>query len=128
MIPHDRLWPGGEHAFRLRLGELRALQDKCDAGPELILQRIRLGAWKVDDLFETLRLGLIGGGMDAGEARRKVADAFERDPLLSFKSPALEVLAAALIGDPDDPAGEPSLASDPTHPATGDGSSARSTD
>ena len=122
-------WPGGEHAFRLRLGELQALQEKCDAGPELILQRVRLGVWQVNDLFETLRLGLIGGGVDRDSARKLVIDAFERTPLMEFKTPAIEVLAAALIGVPDDPAGEPSPAGDPTPTtdATADGSSAPST-
>ena len=107
-------WPGGEHAFRLRLGELQALQEKCDAGPEMVLQRIRLGVWQVNDLFETLRFGLIGGGMDRDAARKLVVDAFERTPLMEFKTPAIEVLAAALIGVPDDPAGEPSPAGETT--------------
>ena len=123
-------WPGGEHAFRLRLGELQALQEKCDAGPEMVLQRIRLGVWQVNDLFETLRFGLIGGGMDRDAARKLVVDTFERTPLMEFKTPAIEALAAALIGVPDDPAGEPSPAGDPTPTtdATADGSSAPSTD
>lgn len=122
-------WPGGEHAFRLRLGELQALQEKCDAGPEMVLQRIRLGVWQVNDLFETLRFGLIGGGMDRDAARKMVIDAFERTPLMEFKTPAIEVLAAALIGVPDDPAGEPLPAGDPTPTtdATAAGSSAPST-
>ena len=121
-------WPGGEHAFRLRLGELQALQEKCDAGPEMVLQRIRLGVWQVNDLFETLRFGLIGGGMDRDVARKLVVGAFERISLMEFKTPAIEVLAAALIGVPDDPAGEPSPAGDPTPTtdATADGSSAPS--
>ena len=122
-------WPGGEHAFRLRLGELQALQEKCDAGPEMVLQRIRLGVWQVNDLVETLRLGLIGAGMERDAARKLVVDAFERTPLMEFKTPAIEVLAAALIGVPDDPAGEPSPAGDPTPTtdATAAGSSAPST-
>lgn len=122
-------WPGGEHAFRLRLGELQALQEKCDAGPEMVLQRIRLGVWQVNDLFETLRFGLIGGGMDRDAARKLVVDTFERTPLMEFKTPAIEVLAAALIGVPDDPAGELSPAGDPTptNDATAGGSSAPST-
>lgn len=126
----ELVWPGGEHTFRLRLGELQALQDKCDAGPELILQRIRLGAWRVNDLFETLRFGLIGGGMDRAAARDLVLDCFERAPIMEFKTPAVEVLAAALIGVEDDPAGEASLAGETTQTTdeTDAGSSAPSTD
>lgn len=127
----ELVWPGGEHAFRLRIGELQALQDKCDAGPELILQRIRLGAWQVNDLFETLRFGLIGGGMDRDEARNLVRNVCDRTPWMDLKTPAVEVLAAALIGVPDDPAGESSLAGVTTQTATEEtdaGSSATSTD
>jgi len=45
-------WPGGEHRFELRLGELRALQKNCDAGPEEVFNRLRAGRWRVDDVIE----------------------------------------------------------------------------
>ena len=127
MLAHDVVWPGGDHPFRLGLGELRAVQDKCDAGPELILQRIRMGIWKVDDLFEVLRFGLIGAGMDRATATKLVQDAFDRTPLLEFKVPALAVLAFSLVPPGDDPAGEPSPAGGPTPHQNESGSSAAST-
>ncbi|SFQ52490.1 gene transfer agent family protein [Donghicola eburneus] len=99
-------WVQGEHDFALNIGELRALQKNCDAGPELILTRLKVGSWKIDDIFETLRLGLIGAGMDAKEAGPMVRRAFDQHPAFALKLPAYQVLAAALIGEADDPVGE----------------------
>lgn len=106
---HNRVtinWVQGEHDFALNIGELRALQKNCDAGPELILTRLNAGSWLVDDIFEVLRLGLIGAGMANKDAGPLVRKAFDEAPIFNLKSPAYEVLAAALIGDEDDPVGE----------------------
>lgn len=103
-------WPGGEHSFRLALAQLEGLQQKTDAGPEWMLMKLRSGQWTAVDLFETLRFGLIGGGMGDGEAGKIVRDAFDRHPLINFKVPALAVLMAALYGPAEDPAGKPSPA------------------
>ncbi|MEO8531014.1 MAG: gene transfer agent family protein, partial [Deltaproteobacteria bacterium] len=56
------IWVGGEHEFALNIGELRALQSACDAGPEQILMRMVRQEWRIDDVCETIRLGLLGGG------------------------------------------------------------------
>lgn len=106
-------WVGGEHRFRLGIGQLRALQKNCDAGPEQIFNRIRLGNWRVDDLIEVLRLGLIGSGeMDQKEAGPFVANLFEKHPALAFKLTALAVLAAALLPlEGQDVEGKPEAAS-----------------
>lgn len=66
-------WQGGEHAFLLRCGELRALQDNCGASPFEVSSRLFARMPKINDVLEILRLGLIGGGMDAKEAARTVA-------------------------------------------------------
>lgn len=122
-------WPGGEHAFRLALGDLEGLQQKTDCGPEYLLMKLRSGQWTAAELFETLRFGLIGGGMDQSAALKTVRDAFDRHPLIGFKVPAMTVLMASLYGPADDPAGEGSPAGDPTpsHVQMDDGSSAPST-
>lgn len=99
-------WVQGEHDFALNIGELRALQKNCDAGPELILTRLKVGSWLVDDVFEVLRLGLIGAGMDSADAGQQVRRAFDQHPAFALKLPAYQVLAAALIGEADDPVGE----------------------
>ena len=100
-------WIGGEHEFALPIGQLRALQQACDAGPEEILGRIWSGTWRVDDLFEVIRLGLIGGGqVDAKDAGQMVAGLLDKHPLLQFKPVAQALLMDALTGDEGDPVGE----------------------
>lgn len=119
-------WPGGEHRFQLRLGELRALQKSCDAGPEEVFNRLRLGRWRVDDVIEPLRLGLIGAGeMSSAEAGPLVTKLLDQHPLAAFKLPALVVMQRALFGEEDDPVGEPEGA---TAPAPESGASPESTE
>jgi hypothetical protein len=119
-----RVWIGGEHEFALPLGQLRALQKACDAGPEQILARVWGGNWLIDDLIEVIRLGLIGGGeVDAKEAGQMVTGLIEKHPILQFKPLVQDILVGALIGDPDDPVGESLGALNPSE----NGSSAKST-
>lgn len=95
-------WPGGEHAFRLGLAELEAVQQKTDCGPEFLMHRLNAAQWKSGDLVEVLRNGLIGAGMPHVEALKLVRNAFDLHPMISFKVPAQAVLAACLYGPPDD--------------------------
>lgn len=99
-------WPGGRHTFALRIGELRELQDRLNAGPEEVFNRIRSGNWRVNDLVEVVRIGLVGGGMDRDEAGRQIATLIDTTPLSEFKFVAIAALASAIIGYEDDPVGE----------------------
>lgn len=124
------VWPGGEHPFRLALAQLEGLQKSTDCGPEWLAMKLRSGQWLATEAFEVLRWGLIGGGMDAGAAKKTVGDAFDRHPVGSFKVPALAVMMASLYGPADDPAGKPSPAGETTPEASPEasGSSAPTTD
>lgn len=107
-------WVGGEHEFCLRIGELRKLQDSCAAGPEEVFNRLRLGTWRVNDLIEPIRLGLIGAGaMETKEAGPFVATLFDQHPKAEFKLVAIAIIGAALVGVSDDPVGEPEGAETP---------------
>lgn len=99
-------WAGGEHRFLLPIGQLRALQQYCDAGPEHILNRLRDQSWRVDDVVQTIRLALEGGGLDKEEARRLVQLHVEEKPLKLSVVTAHVVLASSLYGEADDPVGE----------------------
>jgi hypothetical protein len=114
MGPAIVVWPGGEHEMRLALAQLEGLQNKLDAGPEFLLNRLRLGQWKAADLFEVLRWGLIGGGMGHVEAEKLMQRVFDQHPLSAFKGPSLEVLAHAMFGPSDDPVGETGPVTEPT--------------
>lgn len=122
-------WPGGEHPFRLGLGELRTIQQKTDCGPEFLRVRIFAGQWLVDDLREVIRNGLIGGGMPHVEALNLVDRAFDSSPAIDFKAPAVEILSAYLFGPADDPVGEGSpVEPTPVDEKTANGVSAPTTD
>jgi tail tube GTA-gp10-like protein len=99
-------WADGEYRFRLGIGELRELQDKCGTGPEAIFERLVARTYLVDDVRETLRLGLIGGGMQALRAKGKVDKYADSGTLQVNAVAAYGVLAAALRGDPNDNLGK----------------------
>jgi Phage tail tube protein, GTA-gp10 len=100
-------WAGGEHNFSLPIEQLRALQQKCDAGPEWILMRLSNRQWLVDDVTETIRLGLEGGGLSKPDARKLVQNFVEDRPLTeSLKTAQLVLMTALYSADLDDVPGE----------------------
>ncbi len=107
MRPTELIWAGGEHPFLLTIELLRALQTKCDAGPAFILQRLSTGQWRVDDVIQTIRLGLEGGGASKQEALMLVRQYVEDEPITGSVQLAHSILAASLFGVDDDPVGEP---------------------
>lgn len=108
----DVTWAGGEHTFALPIELLRAMQDKCDAGPAWILARLASKQWLVDDVVQPIRLGLEGGGMPKEDARKLVRKYVEDRPLTESVITAHTVLAAALYG------GEEGVASGETSAVT----------
>lgn len=104
MQPIELTWPGGEHAFCLRLGELRAIQDRCDAGPGWVLARLSSGQWRVEDVIEPIRHGLEGGGMEK-QAAGKLATAMAEENLGRCVLTARYLMEIALHGVQDDPVG-----------------------
>ena len=99
-------WAGGEHEFKLTIDLLRALQERCDAGPAYILQRLATQRWHVDDVVSTIRLGLEGGGMGKEAARKLVNKVLDDRPIAELVMTAQAILMAALYGAQDDPTGE----------------------
>lgn len=102
----DITWTGGEHQFLLTIELMRALQSKCDAGPQWILSRLSSGQWFVDDVIQPIRLGLEGGGLPKEEARRLVKTYVEDRPLTESVVTAQAVLMSALFGSEEDAVGE----------------------
>lgn len=101
----------------LNIGELRILQRSLNAGPPLVLDRLMTGVWEVDDILETLRLALVGGGVDHQKAKQLVSDYVTAGYLAKYLIPAAEVLSAALRGNDEDTPdlGEPQAPVTPTH-------------
>ena len=100
----DLTWAGGEHTFALTIDLLRALQERCDAGPAWVLARLRTDQWLVQDITDTIRLGLEGGGLPKEDARKLVKQFVEDRPLTESVLTAIAVLMHALYGGEEEQA------------------------
>lgn len=98
----DLTWAGGEHHFDLKIEHLRALQEKCDAGPAWVLSRLRTQRWMVDDVVATIRLGLEGGGLPKEDARAITKRHVEDEPLAMSVLTAQAILMSCLYEIHDD--------------------------
>ncbi len=104
-------WADADYDFDIRpSGQLRELQELCDAGPQFIAMRLQTGSYREEDVRETLRLGLIGAGMAPSKALALVKRYVDPRPLQENLGVAQAILLAAIVGVADDvvddPAGE----------------------
>lgn len=99
-------WADGDYTFRLAWGQLIELQEKCDAGPYIVLQRLSMGGWRVQDIGNVIRLGLIGGGLAPEKALKLTRDYVESRPPMENLMMARGILGVALQGAPEEPPGE----------------------
>jgi hypothetical protein len=100
-------WADGSYKFKLTIGGLRELQEKCDAGPQTIYSRLCDGSWRIDDVREPIRIALIGGGLKPVEALGLQKRYIDDRPWLENVMTAQAIMAAALIGHEDEPLGKP---------------------
>lgn len=92
-------WADGDYVFDLPLGEIRELQEKVGIGAVGLCRRLNADP-RVDDIRETIRLGLIGGGMEPAKALKLVkAYIDERVPMHS-QAVAYAVILAWINGAP----------------------------
>lgn len=104
-------WADGTYSFRLAWGQLSELQEKCDAGPYVVLNRLHNGSWRIEDITNIIRLGLIGGGLQPSAALKLVRAYVEDRPPMENLIPAQVILSAALMGAPEENVGESDAAS-----------------
>lgn len=100
-------WADGSYAFRLGWGELIELQEKCNAGPFVVLERLTLRSWRMEDISQVIRLGLMGGGLAPDRALKLTRDYVEARPPMENVMLARGILLAGLQGAPDEKPGEP---------------------
>jgi hypothetical protein len=106
-------WADGVYTFRLRLGELRSLDARFKMGPQYLALKIDDANGTIDEITETIRLGLIGGGTDAAKAAQLVDDYIIRPSRINTASQlAAEILAAHLIGEPEEDLPKPKAPAD----------------
>ncbi|MDB5618214.1 gene transfer agent family protein [Tardiphaga sp.] len=121
----ELVWAGDSRTFRLGIGELLALQDRLDAGPAEVANRLRSGNWRVQDVQETFRIGLIGAGVDPKKAKALVDEHICAGRILSHVMMAWAIIINALQGDEIDPVGKETA--DPEAPRTAASARPRST-
>lgn len=91
-----------EYDFRLAYGQLLELQEKTGLGPFALYRRFMNDDWGVADIFETIRIGLIGGGMVPRDAFKLAKKYVQNDPPLEWLNLARIILIAGLHGAPDE--------------------------
>lgn len=107
-----QVWAGDERIFRLGIGELLALEEKRDLGCAEILNRISMGQWRIADLKEPIRLGLMGGGVEAKKSRELVEAHVVPGKLLEAAILARAILLSALVGDTREQVGKSEAAAE----------------
>jgi hypothetical protein len=124
-------WGDGSHLFRLGWGELAKLQEACNAGPFVIMQRLQDGTCRLEDIEETIRWGLIGGGRSPVEATRLCKMFVQGRPPAENRMVAYAAMMAGCLGAPEEQIEKkseaPSQDSDSTISQTGSSGSEHST-
>jgi len=110
----DLEFADGTYTFRLAWGGLEKVQEACDAGPFVVFERLSTGQWKTNDIREVIRHGLLGGGNDVATVRRLIRDYVEERPAAENVPMAIAILAAAIIGAPEEDSAKKSEAANET--------------
>lgn len=99
MQPLVRQWAGRDREFRLVFGDVLALEDAC-GGVAIggIYRRLAHREFTAKDVFETIRLALIGGGETASDAKILMDRHFDPTPLAVNALLALEIIDAMMNG------------------------------
>lgn len=106
-------WADDDYTFRLGWSELEALQEACDAGPWVILERLHNKQCRSGEIADVIRQGLIGGGLKPPEAT-KLVQRYVKERVSDLADNllfAIAILQTALQGAPDEPVGEQAAAS-----------------
>ena len=99
-------WAGGEHSFRLGIGELRAIEQRCNAGVFVVMMRLMGGQHGIDDVLQPLRLGLIGGGMPEKDAKELIDRVLDDCSPYALTIAAADVLRRFIMWEGEDAPGE----------------------
>lgn len=96
-----RDYAGAERDFRLGFGDLLDLEEACGKVPVGTIYK-RLHAWdfRAQEVYHVVRLGLVGGGLAAAEAKRIVDERFNTLPLETHVRLAVEILLDMMEGAP----------------------------
>lgn len=93
----DRPFAGQSRRFQLRYGEIGELERVCGAGIGAIMMRVAGHQFSARDVWETIRLGLEGGGMEEPEATATVMR-YHGTALAPHLQLVADILCAAVSG------------------------------
>jgi hypothetical protein len=93
-----RDFAGRRRKFELRLGEIGELERICNAGIAAILTRLTYMQWRYDDIRETIRLGLMGGGASEADATMLALHYLDPRPKGEYLQLAADILSACIAG------------------------------
>lgn len=124
----DLDWADGTFTFRLGLSEIEELERKRDLSVFEIARRLapETRQARSTDIIETIRLGLIGGGMAPVDALVKVRKYVDERPLDENRDTAYAIILAGLMRVHSNEMEKPSGEADA--PETSGSTSARSTE
>jgi hypothetical protein len=104
---------GRRTMFKLAWRELMKIQEACDAGPYVVLDRLLSGRWRLQDISEVIKWGLIGAGMPQADALKLVESEVEGRRPLENLIIAQTILGTGLVGAPEEDVGKKSEAASP---------------
>jgi hypothetical protein len=97
---------GRRRKFELRLGEVEELERLCcansDTGVGAIMVRLASHQFKVADVRDTIRLGLVGGGLDETAAEALLRRHVDGRPLAQHMGLAMQIVEAFVNGLPNE--------------------------
>lgn len=106
MISHTAYFGDGVKTFTLTDPMIEELQRKTDLGIGALFLRMTTSQFRVADIVEIIRLGLIGGGTSPADAQRLV-DTYGKDRPFDETFPlALDILDARWNGKPEASVGD----------------------
>lgn len=119
-VAHVAPFGGRDRVFKLRLGECAELEISRRCGLAAIYHRLATLQWFVDDIRETVRLGLVGGGTLPAEADFLIARHVDADdaPRGQWLQLAVDILTVAIDGMPKPLPGKTTGEGESAPPAT----------
>mgnify|MGYP002622131219 CR=1 FL=1 len=98
MITATAFFGDKERPFTLSDDMVAELEAKTETGIGTLFQRLTAHAFRLADLAEVIRLGLIGGGTSPEEADRLVSTYARNRPIAEVLPLATAILAARWLG------------------------------
>jgi len=98
MAEHTQEWAGKERLFRLNFGAVLDLEEATGDGIATIFARVAGSRFMLKDVYHTIRLAMIGGGVSIIDAKRLMDGHFDTRPYMENAMLAGEILAALMVG------------------------------